>query len=88
MLDIALLIEILVRAAVARRPPEARAEDHFGAQNGDLYSKSQFLEPFRISRDPEKGPRGDPFQPKGLQRASPFSARGDLEPTLLFTKTQ
>jgi hypothetical protein len=44
----------------------------FGAQNGDLYSESRFLEPFKISRGLENGPRGDHFEPKGLQRASRF----------------
>ena len=47
-------------------------ESIFGAQNGDLYSKSRFLEPFRISRGPENDPRGDHFEPKGLQMASSF----------------
>ena len=47
-------------------------ESIYGAQNGDLYSKSRFWEPFKISRGPENAPRGDHFAPTGLQRASRF----------------
>ena len=47
-------------------------ESIFGAPNCDLYSKSRFGEPFRISRGSENDPRGDHFEPKGLQMASRF----------------
>jgi hypothetical protein len=47
-------------------------ESIFGVQNADLYSKSRFLEPFRISRGPENEPRGDQFEAKGFQMASTF----------------
>ena len=67
---------------------EPLLESISGAQNGDLYSESRFLEPFRISRGPENGPGGDNFEPKGLQRASPFSGGCVLFATLLFTKPQ
>ena len=49
---------------------EPLLESIFGAQNADLYSKSRFLEPSRISKGPKNDPRGDTFEPKGLQRAS------------------
>jgi len=61
---------------------EPLLESIFGAQNGDLYSKSRFWKPFRISRGSENDPRGDHFGPKGLQRTIFFTGRGDLEPTL------
>ena len=51
---------------------EPLLESIFGAQNADLYSKSRFWEPFKISRGPKNDPRGDQFEAKGLQMASPF----------------
>jgi hypothetical protein len=51
---------------------EPLLESIFGAQSADLCSKSRFLEPFWISRGPENDPRGDHFEPKGLQMASTF----------------
>ena len=47
-------------------------ENIFGAQDGDLYSKSRFLEPSRISKGHKNDSRGDTFEPKGLRMATGF----------------
>ena len=61
---------------------EPLLESIFGAQSADLCSKSRFLEPFRISTGPENDLRGDHFEPKGLQMASPFYRGLRLQLTL------